>query len=142
MRTLTISGIYSSPELGKHASGKSTAFPHPKTPCVKCQDKTRQNNTTVHYSTMQPHAGICACFHFCFHLPSDPHPILFLHPPCMADEPAAPRGRKIGAGKKATTGTSKTKGKSKGATKGGLGGGRKGKTKPIPDFPTADGGCS
>eukprot|EP00903_Cladosiphon_okamuranus_P014176 g13173.t1 len=55
------------------------------------------------------------------------------------DEPAAPRGRKIGAGKRVT---SKSKGKSKGASKGELGGGKKGKSKPIPEFPTAGGGCS
>ncbi|CAM9757861.1 unnamed protein product [Pylaiella littoralis] len=50
------------------------------------------------------------------------------------DEPEAPRGRKIGAGKK----TSKSKPSSKG-----LGGGNKGKSKarPVPEFPSG-GGCS
>ncbi|CAM9114667.1 unnamed protein product [Ectocarpus fasciculatus] len=57
------------------------------------------------------------------------------------DEPAAPRGRKIGAGKK-TSSKSKSKTKtSKSGSRGSKKGG--GKARPVPDFPTADGGgCS
>ncbi|CAN0226934.1 unnamed protein product [Ectocarpus sp. 13 AM-2016] len=55
------------------------------------------------------------------------------------DEPAAPRGRKIGAGKKAAN-KSKTRGTSKSGSSGSKRGGGKGR--PVPDFPTADGGCS
>ncbi|CAM9315566.1 unnamed protein product [Scytosiphon promiscuus] len=54
------------------------------------------------------------------------------------DEPAAPRGRKIGAGKKKAS-------KSKAPPKKGLGSSKKGmsKARPTPEFPTADGGgCS
>lgn len=67
-----------------------------------------------------------------------PHVVICLpYASDLADEPAAPRGRKIGAGKGGKNGSSKNNG----ASKRGLG--KKGKTvDSIPEFPMAGGGCS